>query len=319
MGRITSSFGYRSTALDVVKGHDLRGRLAVVTGATSGLGIETARALATAGADVTLAVRDVARAEPIVRELRASTGNEKVSASALDLASLASVRRFAEGFLSRGLPLHVLVNNAGIMACPLGRTEDGFEAQFGTNHLGHFLLAVLLRPALEAGAPSRVVSLSSLGHRRSDIHFDDVNYLHRPYDKWEAYGQSKTANALFAVGLSRRFGSRGVLANAVMPGGIMTGLQKSLSREEMSAMGWIDAEGKPNPMFKTPAEGAATSVWAAVAKELEGVGGLYLEDCQQAEPWTAERPYQGYMPYALDPERADRLWALSEELCGARA
>jgi hypothetical protein len=203
------------------------------------------------------------------------------------------------------------------MACPLQRTADGLEMQIGTNHFGHFLLGVLLAPALERGAaargrPSRLVSLSSIGHRRSGIHWDDPNHLARPYDKWEAYGQAKTANALFAVGFERRHGARGIHANAVMPGGIMTPLQRHMAREEMVAMGWIDAAtGALREGFKTPEQGASTSVWAALATELDGVGGLYLEDCAQAVPWSKEAPWQGVMPHALDPEAGRSLLRLN--------
>jgi NAD(P)-dependent dehydrogenase (short-subunit alcohol dehydrogenase family) len=209
------------------------------------------------------------------------------------------------------------------MACPLDRTADGLEMQIGTNHFGHFLLGVLLAPALEAGArksgsPSRLVSLSSIGHRRSDIHWDDPNYRTRPYEKWESYGQAKTANSLFAVGFHKRFADRGVTANAVMPGGIMTPLQRHMERAEMVAMGWIDPEtGAVREGFKTPEQGASTSVWAAVGPELEGFGGLYLENCAEAEAWTADAPFVGVMPHALDPESAERLWALSLEVTGA--
>jgi NAD(P)-dependent dehydrogenase (short-subunit alcohol dehydrogenase family) len=319
MTRVTSPYGYRSTAMDVVAGHDLSGRFAIVTGATSGIGLETARALAAAGASTTIAARDPAKAEAAAADIRQSTGSDRAHALTLDLAALSSVRRFSAEFLSRDNPLHILINNAGVMACPLGRTAEGFEMQLGTNHLGHFLLALLLRPALERGRPARVVALSSLGHRRSDVHFDDPNYERRPYDKWEAYGQSKTANVLFAVGLTERWAERGIHANAVHPGGIMTGLQKHLPREEMQTFGWIDAEGRSNERFKTPAQGAATSVWAAVGEELRDRGGLYLEDCQEAKAWTQENPMQGYLPYARSTENADRLWVLSEELVAGGA
>jgi NAD(P)-dependent dehydrogenase (short-subunit alcohol dehydrogenase family) len=210
------------------------------------------------------------------------------------------------------------------MASPLMRTADGFEMQFGTNHLGHFLLSVLLAPNLVAGAKasgkrSRLVSLSSIGHRRAGVNFDDPNYEHRDYDKWEAYGQAKTANSLFAVGFDKRFKDRGVNANAVMPGGIMTPLQRHLPIEEQRALGWLDENDKPREGFKTTEQGAATSVWAAVGDELEGVGGLYLEDCNQAVPWSQELPWNGVMPHALDPEAADRLWDLSVKTTGAGA
>ena len=251
---------------------DLSGRVAVVTGANSGIGFETARALAARGARVVLACRDPNKGHEAELRVRAALPEARVRFLRLDLGSLASVEGFCRELAGAERKLDLLCNNAGVMMTPLSRTADGFELQLGTNHLGHFALAQLLRPALEAGAPARVVSVSSTGHRRSDIHWDDPNYRERPYDKWEAYGQSKTANALFAVGLSKRWGERGIHANAVHPGGIMTGLQKHLPREEMQAMGWFDAEGKVHALFKTPEQGAATSVWAAVGPELDGVG-----------------------------------------------
>lgn len=319
MSRITSSFGPRSTALEVVKGHDLRGRTVIVTGGASGIGVETARALLVAGAEVLLGVRDVGKAEAVVQTLRKETGNDKLAAATLDLAALESVRRFAADFLHSGRPLHLLINNAGTMAGPFAHTADGFESQFGTNHLGHYALTVLLLPALRKGAPARVVSLSSSAHRRADVNFADVGFKNRPYDKWEAYGQSKTANALFAIGVSQHFGKEGIWSNSVMPGGILTGLQQHLPKEEMRAMGWIDEHGTPHAAFKNTAQGAATTIWAAVAPELEGIGGRYLEDCQEAAPFSPDRPYSGVMPHALSAENAERLWTLSAELTGIRA
>ncbi len=316
--RITSPFGRSSTAREVVAGHDLTGRTAIVTGGATGIGIETARALAEAGADVVIAVRKPDLAEAAVADI-AKTAKGKVEWSMLDLASQASIRAFAGRWGDR--PLDLLINNAGVMACPLDRTEDGLEMQIGTNHFGHYLLTVLLAPALERasrpGRTSRVVSLSSIGHRRSGVNFDDPQYRQRPYDKWESYGQAKTANALFAVGFDQRFKDRGVRANAVMPGGILTPLQRHLPIEEQQALGWLDEDGKPREGFKTPEQGASTSAWAAVGPELEGVGGLYLEDCAQAVPWSKDKPWVGVMPHALDPEAADRLWALSQETTGA--
>lgn len=318
---ITSPLRAFSTAREVAAGHDLRGTAAIVTGAATGIGIETARALAEAGAEVVIAARKPDLAQAAVRDINAGARAPGARFEMLDLSALQSVRDFGRRWGER--PLHLLINNAGVMACPLQRTAEGLEMQIGTNHFGHFLLGVLLAPALERGArergrPSRLVSLSSIGHRRSGIQWDDPNYLTRPYDKWEAYGQAKTANALFAVGFERRFGSRGVHANAVMPGGIMTPLQRHMAREEMVAMGWIDAAtGQLREGFKTPEQGASTSVWAALGTELEGIGGLYLEDCQQALPWTKESPWQGVMPHALDPESAERLWALSAQTVGA--
>ncbi len=308
------SFGARSSALEVIAGHDLRGREAIVTGGASGIGVETVRALATAGARVVVATRDRAKAEGVAATLREETGNRAIEAATLDLASLASVRAFVAEYLASDRALHFLINNAGIMATPLSYTEDGFESQFGTNHMGHFALAVGLLPALRAAGKARVVALTSSGHRRSDVHFEDLNFRERPYEPFLGYGQSKTANALFAVGLTARYASDGITSNAVMPGGIMTGLQKHLSREFMTRAGWIDESGAVNARFKDPGQGAATSIWAAVAPELEGVGGLYLEDCAIARPVTDANAMRGYMPYALDPERAARLWRVSEEL-----
>jgi NAD(P)-dependent dehydrogenase (short-subunit alcohol dehydrogenase family) len=319
--RITSPFGAFSTAREVAAGHDLRGTRAIVTGAATGIGIETARALAEAGAEVVIAARKPDLAQAAATDINTAAKGPGAGFEMLDLSALASVRDFAARWGER--PLHLLINNAGVMACPLQRTADGLEMQIGTNHFGHFLLGVLLAPALELGArergrPSRLVSLSSIGHRRSGIHWDDPNYLTRPYDKWEAYGQAKTANALFAVGFEHRHGARGIHANAVMPGGIMTPLQRYLARDEMVAMGWIDAAtGRLRDGFKTPEQGASTSVWAALGAELEGLGGLYLEDCQQALPWSNESPWQGVLPYALDREAAERLWALSAQTVGA--
>lgn len=321
--RITSSFGYRTTAAEVAAGHDLSGLNIIVTGAASGIGAQTALALAGAGAHVVMAVRDQIAAGAIAGPANSRFGAARMRVAKLDLSDRKSIASFAAAELERGEAVHVLINNAGVMACPLQRTADGFEMQFGTNHLGHFLLTAMLAPLLETaaaerGRPSRVVSLSSIGHRRSPIAWDDIQYETRAYDKWESYGQSKTANALFAVGVTARQRAHGILANAVMPGGIITPLQRHLPKEEMIAFGWIDENGVPNERMKTPAQGAATSVWAAIGAELEGVGGLYLEDCQQAEAWTKEQPWSGVLPHALDPEAAERLWRVSEDLVGFR-
>ncbi len=319
MSRITSPFGAFTPAREVAAGHDLSGKTVIVTGGATGIGIETARALAEQGADVVIAARKPDLAQAAVDGV-AKTAKGEVSWEMLDLASLASIRGFAKRWGSR--PLDILINNAGVMACPQSYTEDDLEMQLGTNHFGHYLLAVLLAPALEAaadkaGKPSRVVALSSIGHRRSGVHFEDPHFRSRPYDKWEAYGQSKTANALFAVGFDKRYRGRGVRANSVMPGGIMTPLQRHMSLEEQRAMGWIDENGKIREGFKTPEQGASTSVWAAIGAELEGAGGLYLENCAQAEPWNKDAPWAGVMAHALDPEAADKLWALSQETTGA--
>lgn len=318
---IRSRFGAFTPARVVAGDHDLSGRNVIVTGGASGIGYETAKALAAAGADVMLAVRDRSAGEKAAVAINEAIGADNVVAGTLDLASLASVGSFVDAWGDQ--PLDILINNAGVMATPLLRTAEDLELQIGTNHFGHFVLAVGLTRALlnaaEDERTARVVALSSIGHRRSDIHWDDPNYLSRPYDKWEAYGQSKTANSLFAVGYNARFEEHGITANAVMPGGIMTPLQRYLPKEEMVAMGWMDEEGNVREGFKTPEQGASTSVWAAVGEELEGIGGLYLEDCAEAAPWSKDNPMKGVMPYAIDPEAADRLWALSEEITGVSA
>lgn len=310
---ITSPFGYRSTAREVAAGRDLAGRRIVVTGAATGIGVETARALALAGAEVTIAVRDQSKGKAVADAINAEAGGSRVAVGRLDLADAASIKDFAGAWSG---PLHILINNAGVMASPLMHTAQGYEMQIGANHLGHFLLTTLLAPALEAGAkggkPARVVSLSSIGHRRSDIRWEDPHFRKGDYDKWVSYGQSKTANSLFAVGASQKWKDRGVLANAVMPGGIITPLQRHLSKEEQMGFGWIDANGVPNPQMKSTEEGAATSVWAAVGPELEGVGGKYLENCAEAAAWKEDAPWSGVLPHALDPASAERLWTWSE-------
>jgi NAD(P)-dependent dehydrogenase (short-subunit alcohol dehydrogenase family) len=307
-------FGARSTAQEVVEGRDLSDREAIVTGGASGIGVETARSLALAGARVIIATRDAAKGEAVAAALRRETNSEKVEFRSLDLASLQSVRSFVADFLALRRELHLLINNAGIMAAPLAYTDAGLESQFGTNHIGHFCLTIGLLAALKAAGKARVVSLSSLGHRRSEVYFDDINFRHRPYDPWLAYGQSKTANILFAVGMTQRFAADGVNTNAVHPGGIMTGLQKYVPREEQLKMGWIDETGTPNPRMKTTEQGAATSIWAAVAPELDNVSGQYLEDCAIAKPWSDDRPMSGVKSYALDPINAERLWSVSEQV-----
>jgi NAD(P)-dependent dehydrogenase (short-subunit alcohol dehydrogenase family) len=319
--RITSPFHRFSTAREVAAGHDLSGLTAVVTGAATGIGVETVRALAEQGADVVIAARKPDLAAQAIADIGA-TARGKVTFEMLDLSDFASIRAFGEGW--RGRELNFLINNAAVMACPLDHTRDGLEMQIGTNHFGHFLMTSYLAPALVAGArasgrTSRLVSLSSIGHLRSDIRWDDPHFRNGDYDKWAAYGQAKTANALFAVGFHRRYAGQGVTANAVMPGGILTPLQRHLPIKEQRAMGWLDENDNAVAGFKTPEQGASTSVWAAVGAELEGVGGLYLEDCAQAVPWSKENPRAGVRAYALDPDGAERLWAMSVETTGAAA
>lgn len=312
--KIITPFGFASTAADVAAGVDLAGRNAVVTGGSSGIGVETARAVASTGADVTLAVRDVAAGRRVAAAIIASTGNSAVHVAHLDLADRSTIEAFA---VEWDRPLHLLVDNAGVMATPETRTAEGWEAQFATNHLGHFALAQALHPHLAAAAGARIVSLSSVGHRRSPVVFDDINFDRRPYDPWAAYGQSKTANVLFAVGVTQRWAADGILSNAVHPGGIMTNLQRHMSADSIRARGWVapSANAVP-PGFKTVEQGAATSTLLAVSPLLSKVGGRYFEDCNEADVDMNVPPASGVAAYALDPESADRLWELSVSLVG---
>ncbi|WP_454690051.1 SDR family NAD(P)-dependent oxidoreductase [Achromobacter aloeverae] len=312
---IGSGFGAATTAAEVLAGRKLSDITALVTGGHSGLGLETTRALASAGAHVTVAARDVAAARAKVAGI---AGIASVAVERLDLSDLASVGDFARRFLAGGRRLDILICGAGIMACPETRVGPGWEAQFATNHLGHYALANLLWPALAGGA--RVVAVSSAGHHQSGIRWDDVQFT-RGYDKWLAYGQSKTANALFALHLDRLGRHAGVRAFSLHPGKIFTPLQRHLAREEMVAAGWLDADGHPaDPTFKTPPQGAATQVWAATSPRLAGLGGLYCEDCDIARMDDGEPPsFTGVRPYAADPEQAERLWALSARLTGIDA
>ncbi len=304
--RITTPFGAESTAAEVIAGIDLAGRRAVVTGASSGIGTETARALASAGAEVTLAVRDTEAGERVAGEIRSSTGSS-VSVAPLELADRDSVAAFVAAWEG---PLHVLVNNAGIMATPEMRSPEGWELQFATNHLGHFGLTCGLRPALAAAGNARVISVSSAGHRFSPVVFDDINFERRPYDAWAAYGQAKTANILFAVGITAHWAADGITANALHPGGIATNLGRHLTDETLGQM--ISTSGSdPNFRWKSVEQGAATSVLLASSPQLEGVSGRYFEDCNEAGPAEGR---SGVATYALDPEAAERLWEVSEEL-----
>lgn len=308
--KIGSGFGATSTASEVLAGIDLSGRLAIVTGGYSGIGLETTRALAAAGADVVVPARRVEAAE------EALAGLERVEVDRLDLGDLGSVRAFADRFLATGRDIDIMINSAGVMACPETRVGPGWEAQFATNHLGHFALVNRLWPRLVTGGCARVVSVSSGAHRRSGIRWDDL-WFERGYDKWQAYGQAKTANVLFAVELDRRGAEHGVRAFALHPGGILTPLQRHLSRREMVEAGWIDEDGN-ELIFKTPRSGAATQVWAATSPRLAGLGGVYLEDCDIAELATGEDS-PGVRPHAIDPASARRLWDLSAELTEVNA
>ena len=316
-----SEFNAQSTTDDVIAGISLVGRVAVVTGASAGLGVETARVLAGAGATVVLLARDAARLAPVLELLAAADPQAQLDSAIVDLADLDSVRGCAAELLERYPRIHLLINNAGVMACPQLRTAQGFEMQFGTNHLGHFLLTGLLLPALlaaaeEGGGESRVVSLSSSGHKLAAADLQDPNFERTDYDKFIAYGQSKSANSLFAVGLDRRFKDRGVRAFAVHPGMIMTDLGRHMSQADVEELMAIAPPGE-TLVVKSVAQGAATSVWAASSPDLAGQGGIYLENCQVAKP-AGPGDDGGFMPHAADPEAAESLWELSEELVGQK-
>jgi NAD(P)-dependent dehydrogenase (short-subunit alcohol dehydrogenase family) len=310
---IGSGFGPRSTAREVLAGVDLGGRNYIVTGGYSGIGLETVRALVEAGASVTVP----ARSPEAARE--ALAGLPDVEVAEMDLADLESVRAFARSWRGSGRPLHGLVNNAGIMACPLTRVGPGWESQFAVNHLGHFELARELELCLKAAGGARVIALSSTAHIMSDVHWDDPHFRSHDYDKWQAYGQAKTADALFALGLDRRWAADGVRAFSVHPGGIFTPLQRHLGDEEMVALGWKNPDGTLSEaamrMIKTPEQGAATTVWALTSPRLDGMGGVYCEDCDVAQlaDENSQR-YQHVRPWACSEAGADRLWAMSEAM-----
>ena len=307
-------FGFASTTDDVLDGVDLAGRTVVVTGTSAGLGVETARALAAHGATVVGVVRDVAKARRNLDE----AGAAGVELHEADLASLASIRAFTDAFLATGPErIDVLIANAGLMACPQGTTADGFELQFGTNHLGHFLLVNRLLPRLltgSPGSPGRIVTLSSAGHRFGNVSLDDPGFAHTPYDPWVAYGRAKTANVLFAVELDRRLRDRGVRATSVHPGGIPTELARHLTEESLGAL--IEARGERKVEWKSIPQGAATSVWAGCVADGDAVGGRYCEDCAVAPVIDDADAAPGVMRYALDPDTATALWTRSEEMVG---
>lgn len=312
-------YGPETTTDDLLEGMDLSGRRVLITGASAGLGEETARALAAHGANVVMAVRDLAKGERAAEAVRATAAaNSSVELRQLDLASLKSIRSCADQLLAEGAPLHILIANAGVMACPQGTTENGFETQFGTNHLGHFVFVNCLVPLLLAGAPSRIVVLSSSGHRFSDVDLDDPNFEHTPYDPWVAYGRAKTANALFAVALDARLRDRGVRACAVHPGGIRTELGRHLTPETMQSLMSRVPNSPGTYKFKSVPQGAATSVWAAVIADANETGGRFCEDCALAKVTEDPNVAAGVRPYALDPKHAEALWSRSEELVGER-
>jgi NAD(P)-dependent dehydrogenase (short-subunit alcohol dehydrogenase family) len=307
--RITTPFGFTSTAAEVIAGVDLSGKRAIVTGASSGIGVETARALADAGAAVTLAVRNPESGERVAAEIREGTGNGAVTVGALDLSDLSSVGAFVASWSG---PLDILINNAGVMAIQeLTLSPNGHEMQFATNHLGHFALALGLHDSLAAATSARIVSVSSGGHLRSPVVFDDIDYAFRDYDPFGAYGQSKTANVLFAVEATRRWAPEGIFVNALMPGGIATPLQRHLPAHYAEQA--LEAFRAAGTDFKSVEQGAATSVLLAASPLLDGIGGRYFENCNEAVLVNRRGgPGRGGVaPYALDPANAERLWELS--------
>ncbi len=308
-----SGFGPRSEPDDVLAGVDLAGKTAIITGGYSGIGLETTRALAARGVKVVVPVRTPEKARKALADL-----DGDISTAALDLADLASVRRFGAEMLDGLDRLDLLINNAGIMACPLARVGPGWESQFGINHMGHFALTHTLMPLLQKADGARVIAVSSAAHRISGILWDDIQYAKSEYNKWQAYGQAKTANALFANGLSRRLKASGGLAFSLHPGAIFTPLQRHLPQEEMVALGWINADGTPSEMaqkgFKSPTQGASTTLWAATAPALEGKAGVYCADCDIAPPAESSEGWSGVQPHAADDGAAEKLWTISEGL-----
>jgi NAD(P)-dependent dehydrogenase (short-subunit alcohol dehydrogenase family) len=322
---MTDMFGAKSTTDEVLSGIDLSGKRVLVTGVSAGLGVETARTLVAHGADVVGAARDLEKARTATAAVRAEAtkGGGSLELIQLDLASLDSIRACADALLANGRLFDVVIANAGVMAAPFGKTADGFETQFGTNHLGHFTFVNRIAPLIKSGG--RLVNLSSSGHRFADVDIEDPNFEHTAYDPWIAYGRSKTANILFAVEFDRRHRERGVRATAVHPGGIRTELTRHLDDGTLEAMvGKINeelaAEGKPPYELKSVPQGAATSVWAGFVATADEVGGLYCENCHVAAVTDnpVSRISEGVRPYALDTERAKALWAKSEEMVGER-
>jgi NAD(P)-dependent dehydrogenase (short-subunit alcohol dehydrogenase family) len=302
MNLITTSFGFRSTAAEVARGIDLRGKRAIVTGGASGIGVETARALAGSGVEVTLAVRDLEMGARAAAEISSTTKNRAVTVARLDLTDRTSIAALTSAWEG---PLHILVNNAGVMACPEQYTAEGWEMQFATNHLGHFALALGLHPALAAAGTARIVVVSSAAHMLSPVIFDDIHFRFRSYDPRLAYAQSKTADILFAVGATRQWRRDGITANALNPGAIATNLQRHVGGKLIT----------PPELQKTREQGAATSVWLATSTLLAGVGGRYFNDCNEAEMVNRRRTdYSGVAPYALDVDNAERLWEMSLRL-----
>lgn len=314
---VQSPFHAKSTADEVLQGIDLTGKNAVVTGGYSGIGLETTRALAKAGARVTVPSRRLDAAQAALASVAGT-----VEIAEMDLADLSSVKQFATDYAATERPLDILINNAGIMACPLERVGPGWESQFAINHLGHMAMTMQLGEALQKADAPRVVCLSSTAHTSGDVLWEDVNFQSTTYDKWQSYAQAKSACALFALGLDKRGREFGVRAFSVHPGGIFTPLQRHLPEEEMVALGWKNPDGTVpelvQQMFKTPEQGASTSVWAATSPLLENMGGVYCEDCNIAQPATEQsQRWEHARAWICDDEKADRLWDMSQKMMGA--
>jgi NAD(P)-dependent dehydrogenase (short-subunit alcohol dehydrogenase family) len=316
---MTNMFGATSSTEDVLSGVNLKGKRILVTGVSAGIGVETARSLAAHGAEVVGAVRDLEKTESTAAQVRkdAAAGGGSLELVALDLSNLKSVRACADALLGAGKPFDVIIANAGVMATPFEHTADGFERQFGTNHLGHFVLINRIAPLIRAGG--RIINLSSAGHRFSNVDLADPNFERTPYEPFVAYGRSKTANILFAVALDRRHRERGVRAAAVHPGVIQTELGRYMEPGVLEAM--IDQLSKQAPFkWKTIPQGAATSVWAGIVAPAEEIGGRYCENCHVGEVVPGDVPIspvsEGVRGYALDPNTAEALWKKSEELVG---
>lgn len=322
---IPSGFGFETTATQALAGRNLKDKIAIVTGGYSGIGTETTRVLANAGATVVVPVRTPEKAKETMK------GIPNVELEPMDLGDPKSIDAFAKKFVGSGRPLHFLINSAGIMAAPLARDARGYESQFATNHLGHFQLTARLWPALKKAKGARVVSVTSRGHQRNGVDFDDPNFDRRPYDKWAAYGQAKSANVLFAVALDKRGEAHRVRAFAVHPGGILTDLMRHLTDEDTAGMG-INREtnemtrpstvggGAPVVIkLKTVQQGAATQVWCATSAQLDGMGGVYCENVDISRPMASDASAEtGVKPWAINPEFAERLWTLSEKLTGVQ-
>jgi len=313
---VDSGFGAKSEPSEVMEGIDLSGKTAVVTGGYSGIGTETTRALVNAGCEVYIPAR---RTDVAVKELEGILSTENIIE--MDLASPKSVQTFVDNFSSQINKLDILINNAGVMACPEIRTSEGWELQFAVNQIGHFVLTKGLLPLMEKAEGARLVALSSTGHKISGIRWDDIHFNTSDYDKWTAYGQSKTAGSLLAVEVDKRMKSSGIRAFGVHPGGIMTPLQRHLETEEMVVLGWMNEDGQPSErvakMFKSPTQGASTSLWAATSPQLDGIGGVYCENCDVAkrqDDSDKNARFIGVADWAVDSEEASRLWDETERM-----